>query len=439
MKKFIDISPVDSRYFADAEGKTYLPIGCNLSFFRGSEDVPEETVLETYRTWMTNFAQNGGNFIRIWLGVPFFNVMPERVGEYDERAVSHIRYIVGLAEKLGLRIKFTLEHFRSIRKQNEAESFPGVVRFNNPVYIGMASDMHEYMNSPECRKAYLDKARFLAKCGFGDSPAVIAWELWNEINAVAPLEDYAPWSDYMIAELKQIFPKQMIVQNLGSFSGRDSYRNYDQLATVKDNGWMQVHRYFDPGAELDVCRGPMDILCADAVRELLDRSPARPAILAECGAVEKNHSRYSDQYADDREGLLLHDMIFAAFFAGSAGCGQPWHWDHIYIAGHNLWYHFKRFAKAVEGLDPAAEHFRPFRTESHRMRIYGLRGMETVLLWLRTKDGGTAENESFRFGGRGTAEIYFPLEDRREALKVEENAWCNLPAVKRSAVIRFVR
>ena len=98
MKKFIDISPVDSRYFADAEGKTYLPIGCNLSFFRGSEDVPEETVLETYRTWMTNFAQNGGNFIRIWLGVPFFNVMPERVGEYDERAVSHIRYIVGLAE-----------------------------------------------------------------------------------------------------------------------------------------------------------------------------------------------------------------------------------------------------------------------------------------------------------------------------------------------------
>ena len=303
----------------------------------------------------------------------------------------------------------------------------------------MASDMHEYMNSPECRKAYLDKARFLAKCGFGNSPAVIAWELWNEINAVAPLEDYAPWSDYMIAELKQIFPKQMIVQNLGSFSGRDSYRNYDQLATVKDNGWMQVHRYFDPGAELDICRGPMDILCADAVRELLDRSPARPAILAECGAVEKNHSRYSDQYADDREGLLLHDMIFAAFFAGSAGCGQPWHWDHIYIAGHNLWYHFKRFAKAVEGLDPAAEHFRPFRTESHRMRIYGLRGMETVLLWLRTKDGGTAENESFRFGGRGTAEIYFPLEDRREALKVEENAWCNLPAVKRSAVIRFVR
>ena len=249
MKKFIDISPVDSRYFADAEGKTYLPIGCNLSFFRGSEDVPEETVLETYRTWMTNFAQNGGNFIRIWLGVPFFNVMPERVGEYDERAVSHIRYIVGLAEKLGLRIKFTLEHFRSIRKQNETESFPGVVRFNNPVYIGMASDMHEYMNSPECRKAYLDKARFLAKCGFGDSPAVIAWELWNEINAVAPLEDYAPWSDYMIAELKQIFPKQMIVQNLGSFSGRDSYRNYDQLATVKDNGWMQVHRYTSTPAQ----------------------------------------------------------------------------------------------------------------------------------------------------------------------------------------------
>ena len=114
MRKRIRVSGTNPRYLEDETGKTYLPIGCNLCFFRDSERVPEETVLETYHEWMTDFAANGGNFIRIWLGVPFFDVMPERISEYDEKAAAHIRYVVELAERLGLRIKFTLEHFRSI-------------------------------------------------------------------------------------------------------------------------------------------------------------------------------------------------------------------------------------------------------------------------------------------------------------------------------------
>ena len=319
MQKRIRVSGINSRYLEDETGKTYLPIGCNLCFFRDSERVPEETVLETYRAWMTDFAANGGNFMRVWLGVPFFDVMPERIGRYDGTATEHIRYIVNLAERLGLRVKFTLEHFRSIEGQPEAESFPGVVKFHKPLYAGLVSTMREYLNSPECRKAYLDKARYLAEQGFGDSPAVIAWELWNEINCIGPVRDIGPWSDYMIGELRKIFPRQLIVQNLGSFSGTSAYQIYDYLATVRNNGFLQAHRYLDPGAQMDVCRGAMDVLCADCIRELHDRNPAVPAILAETGAVEANHARYSGLYDADREGTLLHDMLFAPFSPAARG------------------------------------------------------------------------------------------------------------------------
>ena len=87
------------------------------------------------------------------------------------------------------------------------------------------------------------------------------------------------------------------------------------------NDFLQVHRYLDCGGELDVCRGPMDVLAADAVRELRDRNPRKPVLLAEVGAVKPNHTGPSILYAQDREGTLLHDALFAPFFAGSAGSG----------------------------------------------------------------------------------------------------------------------
>ena len=240
--------------------------------------------------------------------VPFFDVMP-RNGQYDSRNCDHIRFVVNLAEELGLKIKFTLEHFRTIAPAVIAESFPGVVSFNKPLYADLAADMSEYLTSEPCKNAYLDKARHLAAAGFGESPAVVAWELWNEINCIAPIAELAPWSDFMIAELGKIFPRQMIVQNLGSFFSADGYKMYDYLGTLAGNAFLQVYRYLDPGAELDVCRGPMDLLAADSIRELHARNASVPAILAESGAVEANHSCYSHLYADDRrERCFRHSL-----------------------------------------------------------------------------------------------------------------------------------
>ena len=353
-----------------------------------------------------------------------------------------------LAEKLGIRIKFTLEHFRRIGYGSDTELFPGVVDFNKPLYLGLVSNMREYLESPECRKIYLAKAKRLADAGFGDSEAVIAWELWNEINCIGSEEEIGPWSEFMVAELSKLFPHQMIVQNLGSFSGATGYRSYDALARLNGNGFLQIHRYLDPGAEMDVCRGPMDVLCSDAIRELRDRSSSLPAVLAECGAVEANHARYSDLYALDREGTLLHDMLFAPFFSGSAGCGQAWHWDHLYIQKHHLYHHFARFAKAVEGVDPVEENFVPYHTETHRLRIYGLRGKKHTLLWCRDKQNDwrrelveriapeALHGERIPVEGHGECSCYLPWENCERSLS-QKDGWCELPDFRRSIVVRI--
>ena len=214
-------------------------------------------------------------------------------------------------------------------------------------------------------------------------------------------------------------------------------------AIARDLGILVPGQMAIPGAELDVCRGPMDVLAADSVRELLDRRPDAPAILAEVGAVKPNHTGPSELYPKDKLGMLLHDEIFAPFFAGSAGCGQPWHWDHQYLDGNNLWWHFARFAAAVKDVDPAAEHFRPFHTETRRLRVWGLRGERTTLLWCRDKSN-TWESELVRGEAPATVsgekipfakglKCYLPWENRW--VEVEKGGM--LPDFKRSIVARF--
>jgi len=47
----------------------------------------------------------------------------------------------------------------------------------------------------------------------------------------------------------------------------------------------QIHRYLDLGAEMPVCKMPMDIICSSAIEELHSYHTDKPLLLAETGAV----------------------------------------------------------------------------------------------------------------------------------------------------------
>lgn len=380
----IGVSEKAPRYFETAEGRGWIPVGCNICFDRlnvkGAADAA--ATRERFGAWLDAFAANGGNFVRLWLGHRSLEVMPEKAGAYDAAQDETLKFIVRRCEAKGIKLKLTLESFRSVLADSSKAYQPF---FNRTLYSPYVKTMREFYASEKCRDVYLGKARHLKDLGLGDSPAVICWELWNEINSTSPTDVYAPWSDRMIADLKALFPKQMVVQNLGSYSDAYAYRQYGQLGEVKGNDFLQVHRYLDPGANIDACRGPMDILAAQSIRDLWHVGAAKPVLLAETGAVQANHAGPSPLYDVDKEGTLLHDALFAAFFAGSAGCGQFWHWDHQYLNRWNLWWHFSRFAEAVKGLDPVAEAFHPLYTETRNLRVYVLEGRRTTVMWCRDK------------------------------------------------------
>ena len=386
-KTFVRVSLRDSRYFELSDGRPYIPIGLNMIAPPGGD--PGEALVQMSQ-WMGQLAANGGNFIRLWLSNPYFDVESSQSGMYDEQKAKRIDAVLAVARKYDIRVKMTLEHFRHL---GDGKQRWAAKPLHHVSQGGPARDIVDFFANPKSQEQFKAKIAWYGN-RYGDDPTIFAWELWNEFDAVQRLWTDEMWTDTgvarrwtqtMLAALHRQFPKNLATQSLGSFDQQRKTDLYRSLCSIPGNDIAQVHRYLDLGADLEVCHGPVDVLAADAVTTLLNFNSGKPVLLAESGAVEPGHSGPFRLYAQDRAGIILHDILFAPFFAGAAGAGQCWHWD-VYVARNNLWRHFGYFAKSVRDLDPPAEGFRPVRIEHPRLRVYALAGRRTLIAWCRDQE-----------------------------------------------------
>ena len=439
---FVRVSTRDSRYFELDNGKPYIPIGLNLI-------APPKGDLAVMEEWFGKLEAQGCNYVRIWLGNAYFDVENAKSGVYDEEKAKHIDQLFASARKHGIRVKLCIDFFRHLGEGSQTWAAKPLHLVKNG---GLATNMVEWVNSPACRQRYTGKYDFYAK-RYGSDPIIFGWELWNEMNAVVG-GDVRSWTAEMLQELHKRFPKNLCMQSLGSFDSDRARAIYADICRLPDNDVAQVHRYLDLGAKLEVCHAPVDVFAADAVRELQAFNVKKPILLAESGAVEPSHSGPFKLYEKDRDGLILHDVLFAPFFAGAAGPGHIWHWD-AYVAKNDLWWHFGRFAQAVADLDPAAEAFQVQQVEHPRLRILVLRGKHTVLAWCRDSQATwqtvlaegrapeTLRNIAVTLpvpteGGTAlTTSAYDPWTGQRTSLKAADQGKVTLPDFSRSMVIRL--
>ncbi len=437
---YVEVSRRDPRYFDLSDGQPYVPIGLNMIA------PPGEDRWEVMEEWMRQLAAQGGNFIRIWLGHSWFDIEHRRSGEYDAEKARHIDRLLETARRHGIYVKLCIESFRHFGTRDQLWSA-------KPLHLqsrgGPAADIADFFDGEASRAQFKRKLGWYAD-RYGSDPVIFGWELWNEINAVAG-GDYMSWSEAMLAELHRLFPRNLAMQSLGSFDTERVDALYRRLATMPGNDVAQVHRYLDLGAPLEACHGPVDLLAAEAVERMRSYRPGRPILLAESGAVEPRHTGPFRLYARDREGIILHDVLFAPFFCGAAGPGHIWHWDH-YVSRNNLWWAFGRFAEAIRGVDPAAERFSPCRFSQGSLRLYLLAGRRTMLAWCRDADNAwQSELERGqapeRLAGRKIewpADLGLPLQGKARIYDPWENRWTEtrwnggclaLPAFRRSLVV----
>lgn len=396
---------------------------------------PRDAGLPGLLEWMRKLADAGGNYVRFWLSHPVWDLEPAKAGVYDTERAGQVRRALDLARQRGIRVKMTIEHFRSTGggPQPWADK-PLHDRANG----GTASSMEDWLVNEESRRQFRGKIAWLSEF-FGTRPEIFGWELWNEINAVRG-KSYLEWTAAMLPTLHKAFPSQLCMQSLGSFDTPSVDEVYRRHSLLAGNDLALVHRYLDLGAKLEVCHGPVDVLAADAVRTLLSYQPGKPVLLAESGAVEPRHTGPFRLYAKDRAGMMLHDVLFAPFFAGAAGCGQIWHWDS-YVAANDLWWHYQRFAAFVQGLDCAEEEFEPSMVNHDSLRVYRLRGKRSTLFWVRDpRNDWRAELERGEQPGLLTG-AKIPISGRARFYDPWSSEWSEgeagkLPAFRRSLCIR---
>ena len=452
--KYVQVSSKNHKYLQLSDGTPYIPVGLNICWPRFETD--EEKVM----VWMENdfrkLAENGGNYIRIWLSAPFYELEYKNAYEYDFTKARRIDRILEHASKYGIKVKFCFENFRELT--NSPAPFPGSVPFDKPIYHvsngGPLNTMDEYFGSDKGKNLFLKKLEFFSN-RYAHNPNVYAWELWNEINAANTSDSLiSSWTREMLIKGHEYFPNHLVIQSLGGFENERDIKVYKEYSLFKNNDIAQVHRYLNPGAGLEVCKGPMDILAADAVRQIISYNTEKPVILAEVGAVEAHHAGPSKLYDVDKQGVLLHDLLFAPFFSGAAAPGHSWHWD-FYIEKNNLWWHFGRFNEAIKGINPITEDFQPLFTEDSNLRNYILKGKNTVLIWCRDKvsdwqselvEGKKAEKLSnltidvskMDIAANAAVEFYLPWENKWQKGKLEEKK-VSLPEFTRSLVIRITK
>lgn len=447
--EFIRVSAACPRYFETIDGRPWIPVMINYIVPNGEE--PE--VFNEIETYFKHFSENGGNAMRIWISSPFLEIEDRKAGEYSQVKLNRIDSLLSLAKKYHIRIKFALQHIRSIKPDGE-----GVSTWSNRAFMavengGPFNGISDYINTPEGKEAYLNRVRVLSD-RYKNNRQIFSWELWNEMDAVDET-DWFPFSVQMLDSVKGLFPNHLIAQTLGSMHSMEADQRYEKFLTISNNEYITVHRYLDPGTDwgqYDHVHGPIDRLISSAIKFVYRPEIMKPVVANEHGAVEANHAGPNQLYAKDSMGVFIHDMIFAPFFCGASGCGALWHWNS-YVEQQNLWYHFQRFNHAINGIDPVMEAFVPFAFVQDSVRFYGIKGEKTTMIWCRDEksnwrtelqqgiDPGIRESFSIELPltnapDYSVAEAYNPWSDQWDQVTIK-NGSIELPPFRRSVVLKL--
>src|SRR5688500_1867451 len=393
---------------------------------------------------MEHLSANVGNYIRVWLSNSLWDI-EEKAGIYDEKKAARIDRFIEMARRYHLRIKMTLEHFRSITIHENPQQWATKTAYHKSSG-GPLDSVRQYLTTKEGHLLFLNKIDYY-KNRYGSDTLFFGWELWNEMNALKGPQDsiFYAWNKKMLAEVKKRFPENLVMQSLGRFDGEYAKPGYGRLMVSPGNDVRQGRRCFELGAEREVCHAPMDIICSTGIEDLKACHQDKPVIRAETGAVEPNHAGPSKYYSKDTAGILLHDILFAPFFTGSAAPGMSWHWES-YVHKNNLWYHYGRFNDAIKGIDPIRESLVPFFAETEQLRVYTLKGTRISIYWIRDKKNNWKSEleqnippslikniklDLHETGSAKTAEVYDPWTNKWTKVK-PKNKSLTLPDFKRS-------
>jgi len=294
--------------FIFEDGTAFQPIGSNLAWSRSDTPVPY------YRKALREFQSENLNWMRIWMAHwGRLNLDWRRTGDRPAPKGSPIASdvaqswdrIIDAAEDAGVYIQMVLQHhgqYTTLNNSNWAENPWNAV--NRPGGLKKPGD---FFTSPDAIAATTRKYRYIV-ARWGYSPAIMAWELFNEVHwvdAIARDHDeavVAAWHEMMAARLRHF----------------DTYAHL--VTTSTENLRSPIYKamdYFQPHLY------PSNILAAVRNFEPVPAALDRPVFYGEVG---DDHMPISG--AGKRSGVAIVPPVWASLMGRGRYAAQPWlGWD----------------------------------------------------------------------------------------------------------------
>jgi len=181
---------------------------------------------------------------------------------------------------------------------------------------GPATDMNDFFTNERSQAQFKAKLAWLTQ-RFGNNRRSSAGNMERDQRRLRQVEAYMPWTQpcsrtasAVAAQPGSAEPRQLRPHLVA--------RTLPPHSLMPGNDLAQVHRYLDCGAAWDVCHGPWmcspPTPCAKCSRSsragpCCSRRAARSSLrMPTVQALRQGHQR-----------IILHDVLFAPFFAGAAG------------------------------------------------------------------------------------------------------------------------
>lgn len=307
---------LNGRRFAWSDGTPYFPIGYDY----GWRQIPNESVAQG----MKKMGKQGANWSRIWANYwdeknPYWPAKGQTLapGELLQGPLQTWDGIIAAAESADVHFQFVLFHHGAVSTTTDSNwrDHPW-----NAANGGFLKDPADFFSDPEAKRRTKIWLRY-AVARYAHSPAVMAWELFNEVQWVDAIKkepsrvgDVAAWHKEMADYVRGIDPYHHLITSSSSES-LDSHV-FDAV------DYMQPHTY------------PVNVLASIGGY----RFEGKPGFFGEFGPP-----------AGGRESVrkLVRDGIYGGILAGHAGAGEYWFWDNVDRSG--LGSDFLAARKVIDG------------------------------------------------------------------------------------------
>ena len=290
---FVKVDPTDARHFMTGDGHRFFPVGHDVAWDIDSTRTVVSILLKMgadrenwARIWMDDWDQK--NLDWGYPGPPLGTLSLTVAQKWDG--------IIAAAEQAGVEIQMTLQHHGQYSSSVDAE-WPG--NPYNAANGGFLSDATQFFTNATAI-AYTERKLRYAIALWGYSPAIMGWELFNEVQFTdAALSNkwsiIESWHNQMAAFLRQ----------------QDSYHHLitsssDLTKPIWDSTDYYTHHDY-----------PNDLITD--IRDAPTISPTQkiaPVYGAECGV-------------DFTPRLGETATAFAGLMAAQSGAEDIWYWDFI--------------------------------------------------------------------------------------------------------------